>query len=115
MIQDFFEDLVTVEKTVISDGIGSFIEEYQEGLAFKGAIATQTRKEYIIAGKPDIVVEYKVYVDKEVEVNLEHDSLIKRVRDEQIFRITNRAIDKVSPVMSNIQVKIFNCELWRVE
>lgn len=111
-LEDFYEKLVLLERKVISDGMGGFEETYGEGIQFLGAIGTDSSAEMRLAEQQGLKSIYTVTIDKNIPIAY-HD-IIKRVKDDKLYRITTDPADMETPTFSNLNFKQMSAEKWTI-
>lgn len=95
MIEEGMEPVCFMEKTRTPDGEGGFITEWIDGVEFKASITFDTSMQARIADKQGVSSMYTVTTAK--NAHLEYHDVIKRKRDDKIFRITSDGDDKQTP------------------
>lgn len=109
-LQDFYEDLVFMEKKEISDGQGGFKTTYTDGAEFQGAIATNTSTQTRIAEQQGVTALYTITTDRNIELNFHN--IIKRKSENQIFRVTSNSKDMQTPEMAELDFWQVTAKKW---
>ena len=102
MLEDFFIPIVYVERRSRPDGMGGFIEEYVEGVEFKGGITTDQSINGRIAEQQGVKSVYTVTTRKNVP--LKYGDILMRKSDNECFRVTSKDNDMSSPRISNLNM-----------
>lgn len=110
LLYDAFEPVVIMDKVRTPDGEGGFITTWTEGAAFKAAITYDTSLEAQTAQKAGVTSVYTITTDK--TVTLEYHDVLKRQRDNKVFRITSDGDDKFTPESASFQVRQVRAEEW---
>lgn len=110
LLSDAFEKFVVVNKNVVDDGYGGTDTKWTEGATIKGALVLDTSTTARIAevlGSKDL---YTLTVEKNLE--LDFHTVIKRVSDNKIFRLTSDSDDKKTPPSATLNMRQYSCEEW---
>lgn len=99
-LQDFFEDLVMVDRKTASDGLGGFGEIFTDGAVFQGAITTNQSMETRIAQAQGVTSVYTIITPKNVSIRF--NDIVKRKKDNTYYRITSNPLDMETPLVANI-------------
>lgn len=106
-VQDYFEELVRIEKVVISTPFGEEIT-YKEGETISGAIGTLSKKEMLIAEANENKSIYVITTSKDVLI--EYGAIIKRSKNGRALRITSDWRDAEPPKISSFNWVQVNAE-----
>jgi len=109
IMEDMACDYCMIVKTEVPDGAGSNTVTYTEGSSFKAVMVHNSSTDAPVAEKEGIDSSFKLYVDKNKEFDY-HD-IIKRIKDNQAFRITITD-GKSTPYVSDMDMKTIMCEKW---
>lgn len=102
--------MVPNEKT--PDGSGGYITTWSKGETLTAAITRDSSSEARVAEAAKAVSIYTVTVRR--YVNLPFHSVIKRLSDGKIFRITSDNAEKKTPPCSSIDLAQSTAEEWRL-
>lgn len=94
------------------DGSGGYRTTWTEGETFNAAIIRDSSSEAKIADATGTVRLYTVTVAR--SVHLEYHSVIKRLSDGQIFRITSDNAEMKTPVCTALDISQSTAEAWRL-
>ena len=111
-IQDFYEQIIIMEKTTISDGMGGFEIGYKDGAEFLGSITTDNSVEMRIAEQQGVKSIYTLTTNKGVP--LDYNDIVKRKKDSKTFRITSNKGDIETPSISNLDFLQVTCEAFEL-
>lgn len=112
LLDEQMEDFAYINKSVIDDGYGGTATVWTEGAVFKGAITFDSSKEMKIAQALGSTNLYQFIVRK--DMNLDYHDVIKRLSDNQIFRITNNADENKTPKSAILNMKVYTAEEWKL-
>ena len=101
LLDDAYEPCVLLVKDKQSDGEGGFITDWRESVEFECAITFDTSMESRIAEKQGVTSRYTITTNKNAK--LEYHDVIRRLRDNKIFRVTSDSDDKQTPEMASFQ------------
>jgi len=107
-MEDFYEAMCVVDKVSVPDGGGGFVWEWQDGAPFEGRIKLDSSTQMQIAQKNGIRAVYNLTVHKGIP--LETGDLIKRMRDDAVFKVTADPSDRQTPSMSTLDAKSVSME-----
>ena len=110
--QAMMDDCVMMDKTSVPDGIGGFVNDWQEGAAFKASIEKQSAQTVVIAEQDDYSVRYLITTNKSTLLDF-HD-VLKRTEDGAIFRIIAPSADKKTPGVASFQFAQAEAERWHL-
>lgn len=112
LLSQAYEDVVMLEKTRTSDGEGGFITEWTEGVQFQAAITFDNSIQGRIAEKQGVTSRYTITTNKSAK--LEFHDVIRRLRDNKIFRITSDGDDVQTPKSASFQFLQVTAEEWSI-
>ena len=110
LLTQAMEDVVMLEKTRVPDGEGGFTTNWTEGVQFKAAISFDSSMEARTAEKQGVTSLYTVTVP--LNAKLEYHDVLKRLRDDKVFRITSDSDDKQTPSSASFQFLQVTAEEW---
>lgn len=113
MLEDFFEEIVKIDVTSESDGMGGFEVGYKEGAKFLGAVTLVNTTEVRIADKTEANSIYNIIVKDNVP--LQHNDIVKRTSDGRVFRISSLLEDARVPKSSSLKVLKYNAVLHTLD
>ena len=109
-LQDNYINLCFVEKKMTSDGMGGYDVVYADGEEFKGAITTDSSTLAKIAEKDGVTSLYTLTTHRNIP--LTKFDIVKRLSDNQMFRITSNPEDIQSPQFARLDIKQASLEKW---
>ena len=112
LYEEAMEDVVKIDVTTTSDGMGGFIPTYVDGASFKAAFGKNTTLQAVIAEKQGVTEVYTITTYS--TVRLHYHDIIKRVRDGMIFRITSNVEDNETPKVATFSMAQVNAEVWKL-
>lgn len=104
------DDVVMMDKTTTSDGMGGIIRQWTEGASFRAAIIKDSTLAARVAEKEGVTEVYTVTVDK--GISLDYHDVFKRVKDGAVFRVTSNIVDSETPSVASFQIGQVTAERW---
>lgn len=95
MLSDFFEDFILQNRVAAPDGFGGVNWTYTDGVPFKAGISLDNSTEAKIAYKNGLRAIYTIVCRK--VMNLSQDDVVKRTKDNRLYRITSNSADMETP------------------
>lgn len=112
LLEEAFEDYVYMNKTAVDDGYGSIDVVYQDGPTIQGAMVFNNSLQAKVAGAQGVSSIYTLTTRK--SLTLEYHDVIRRVRDNKIFRVTSDGDDSYTPASANLDMRQVSCEEWKL-
>ena len=112
LLSDTFEELKIIEIETKDDDYGGSTTVIKETNSFMGAIVFNNSVQSLIAMKMGVGSVYTLTTSR--DITLMYHAVIKRVRDEKVFRVTSDGDDKFTPSMSNLDMKQVTLEEWEI-
>lgn len=112
LIDNMMDKCILLDKVRTPDGEGGYYTEWKEGADIDVAITLDTTMQARTAEKEGVTSLYTLTTKKNVPLNF-HD-VIKRKKDGAIFRVTSNANEKVSPMVSSLDMHQVNGERWEL-
>lgn len=106
------ENAVILNKAYIPDGRGGAIPSYVDGITIEAAFSFNTSNEMRIAEQAQAVPRYVITTRQ--NVNLQYHDVLRRERDNKIFRITSDGDDNKSPSVSPLYMRQVEAEEWEL-
>lgn len=110
LLDEAMEQFVFMNKLKIEDGYGGYINTWQEGITFYAAATFDMSIEARTAQKQGVTSLYTITTEK--ALTLEYHDVIKRSRDQKIFRITSDGDDKYTPASASLNMRQVTAEEW---
>jgi len=110
LIESMMEDCVFLNKVKVDDPVGGYKDDYQDGVTFKAAILKNSTTEAQIAEKNGVSELFTIVTDRNMV--LEFHDVLRRVSDNEIFRVTSRAVDSQAPAASTVKIAKVTAERW---
>lgn len=110
LLNEAMEDFIFMNKVKSEDGYGGYINTWQEGVTFKAAATFDTSIEARTAEKQGVTSLYTITTEK--ALTLEYHDVIKRSRDQKVFRITSDGDDKFTPKSATLDMRQVTAEEW---
>lgn len=99
-LEDYFEPLCVMDWISKPDGGGGFVWDWQDGAPFDGGIVLNSTTEMRIAQQQGTKGIYTLTT--RLDVPLEKGDVVKRIRDDALFKVTSDPADKKTPATSDI-------------
>ena len=99
-MDDFYEPMCVMDWRSKPDGLGSFIWEWEDGAGFRGGVVLNTSTEMRIAQQEGYKSIYTLTTS--VKMPFEKGDIVKRLKDDALFKITSDPDDVVTPAISDI-------------
>lgn len=104
------EDFIILTKTYVDDGLGGFVPKYVEGVTIQGAMAFTNSMQTRLAQAQGVSSVYSLITEKNIV--LEYHDVLKRKRDNKIFRVTQDGDDEYTPEGAGLNMRRVTCEEW---
>lgn len=111
LLRNKYESFVVMDKTEADDGYGGENTSLEGADNIQGAIVLDSSSQNRIANAMDSKGAYTLTVEKNIE--LDYHTVIKRVRDNKLFRITSNSDDKETPNSAGLNMRQYTAEEWR--
>lgn len=112
LIDAFMEDFIILDKMSVSDGEGGFDTVWSEGANIRCALTLDTSMQAKRAEREGVTSVYTLTTEK--NVILPFMTVVKRVSDGAIFRVTTDGGDKVTPSISSLNMAQVSAEKWEL-
>lgn len=112
LLTEAMEDFVFINKIKTEDGYGGYINTWQEGFTFKAAVTFDNSIQARVGEKQGVTSLYTVTTSK--ALTLEYHDVIRRSRDQKVFRITSDGDDKYTPASAALDMRQVSAEEWRL-
>ena len=112
LLSEAFENFIILNKAIIDDGYGGVITTWTEGATIQGAVVLDTSTEAKIAEIMGAKNLYTLTVRK--ELSLDYHTVIKRLSDNKIFRLTSDTDDKKTPTSASLNMRQYSAEEWEL-
>ena len=112
LIDESMEDAIIINKVSVPDGSGGTITAYVPGAEISAAFSFDTSTQARIAEAAEAIGRYTITTKR--NINLEYHTVLKRKRDGQIFRVTSKGDDNVTPESSFLNIRQVEAEEWEI-
>lgn len=112
LLDEYSDNFTILDKTTGDDGYGGYKVVLKPGATIKGAIAPASQSEVQTAGALGEKTSHTLVCGK--EVCLEYHDVLRRASDNLIFRVTNTDGGTYTPASSNLNLKKYRLEAWKV-
>ena len=112
LISEAYENCIMMDKRSVPDNRGGFEPTYVEGAPFDAAITLDTSTAARVAEASGVKNLYTVITSR--NINLQFHDVIKRVRDNKIFRITSDGDDKATPLSASLDMRVVSAEEYTI-
>lgn len=110
LLEEAMESCVILNKEIIADGYGGYITNWTEGTEISCAIVLNNSLQARIAEKDGFTGLYTITTTR--ALNLQYHDVIKRLRDNKIFRITSDGDDDLTPKRAGLDMRQVSAEEW---
>ena len=112
LLDEYVSDYKILIKTIVDDGYGGYTTIWKEGVTIKGALGKPSETEVITAQAKGEKVTNTMLIDK--ALNLEYHTVLSRVSDGKILRVTSSGDEEYTPASSNLNKRKILCEEWEI-
>ena len=112
LLENAYEDLTILNKTVVDDGYGGTTTEWSDGVTIKGALVLDGSTQMKIAQAMGVTSSYTLTVKKSVV--LDYHTVLRRESDKKIFRLTSDTDDKRTPEEASLNMRQYSAEEWKL-
>jgi hypothetical protein len=113
LLSEAMTDFVIINKSYVDDGYGGTTVTWTEGATIKGAMVHNSDLQSRIA---EVMVSQNLYtftVGREIE--LDYHTVVKRVSDNKIFRLTSNSDDKKTPPSATLNMRQYSAEEFELK
>ena len=110
LLDEAFEDYKILNKIVVDDGYGGTTKVWSEGATIQGAMVFDASNGGKIAMAMGVQSVYTLTTRRNIV--LDYHEVLKRVRDNKIFRVTSDGDDKYTPASASLDMRQVTCEEW---
>lgn len=101
-----------MDKTTAPDGRGGVKTTYVQGAEIQVAYSFDTSTPARVAAKDGTSDRYTLTTSK--AINLEYHTIVKRARDNKVFRVTSDGDDNFTPNTSSLDIRQVEAEEWEI-
>ncbi len=112
LLTEAMEKCIMLDRRTTADGYGGYTVTWEEGAPIDAAIVLDTSMQARTAEKAGVTALYTVTTNK--NINLQFHDVIKRLRDNKIFRITSDGDDKKTPDTATLNMRQVSAEEWSI-
>ena len=112
LLSEQMEKCVIVDKTTVPDGYGGVKTNWVDGAEIQAAVSFDTSMESRIGDAQGVTSRYTIVTQKSVV--LRYHDVIKRLRDNKVFRITSDGDDKFTPNSASLNMRVTTAEEWEI-
>ena len=105
-------DCVLITRKTEKDPVGGYKHSWVEGASFSAAFEYDSAPEVLVAEKQGVTRTYWIYTDKTLD--LQHHDVFRRKDTGQIYRVTNPGTDRMTPVTSRLNRRLYGVEEWEL-
>lgn len=110
LLSEAFVNFIIINKSVEDDGYGGVKTVWTEGATIQGAMVHNSDLESKIA---EVMVSKNMYtLTVRRELELDYHTVLKRVSDNKIFRLTSDSDDKKTPLSAGLDMRQYSAEEW---
>lgn len=112
LLEEAYEEYTILNKTKESDGYGGYITTWTDGAKIQGAMVFNTSIEARKAEAAGVTSVYKLTTPR--SITLEYHDVLRRTRDNKIFRVTSDGDDVYTPASAGLDMRQVTCEEWKL-
>lgn len=112
LYESMYEEFCFLEKTRQADGEGGYITTWTEGATFSAHARFDTSIEARTGAAAGVSSRYTITAP--TVTKLEYHDVVKRLRDNKIFRVTSDGDDVVTPEPATFDFLQVEAEEWEV-
>ena len=112
LLDEAFEKFVVLNKIRIDDGYGGSEVTWSDGQEIYGAMVFNNSIESKTAQAMGASSVYTFTTRKNIV--LDYHDVIRRVRDDKVFRVTSDGDDSYTPESATLNMRQVSCEEWRL-
>jgi hypothetical protein len=110
LLSEAMESCCFLDKTTQPDGYGGIERVWKEGAGFNAAFTLNSSMEARIAEKQGVTGLYTIITEKVID--LQYHDVVKRLRDNKVFRVTSDGDDKRTPASAALNMRNVSAEEW---
>lgn len=107
-LEEYFEDAILMKRETVSDGLGDTMEVYLDDEYFRAGFSMVSSTQAEIAYRNGTKTIYHITTAKPGML-LEAGDVVKRVRDDRLYRVTNKANE--TPDVARVQQRVVSAEV----
>lgn len=108
LLDDSMEQFVFIDKITVPDGYGGYKTEWKDGAPISAAAVLDSSMEARVADKQGVTALYTITTRK--NINLQYHDIIRRTRDNKLFRIKSDGDDDATPTSANLDMRQVSAE-----
>ena len=112
LLDQAFEEYTMIDKITTEDGYGGTKTTWKDGATIQGAMVFDSSLQARVAGSNGVTSVYTLTVRR--NINLEYHDVLRRTRDNKIFRVTSDGDDFYTPQSAGLDMRQVSCEEWRL-
>ena len=112
LMDAYNDECVTLVKARVPDGQGGYSITYTEGIRFTPSWEYESSPEMLVAEQQGVNRVYRLYVNKTLD--LDYHEVIKRLSDNQVFRVTNPGENRNTPASSGLNKRLIEVEKYEL-
>lgn len=112
LLDEAYEKYTIQDKVTASDGYGGYSITWKDGAEIMGAMVFDSSIQAREAEAMGVSSVYTLTTRKDVV--LEYHDVLKRARDNKIFRVTSDGDDKFTPSSASLNMRQVTCEEWKL-
>lgn len=112
LLDNAMEKSIIMDKRSVPDGYGGTKPVYTEGAEIMVAYSFDNSTEARIAQQEGVENRYTLTTRR--NVNLQYHDVVKRSRDNKVFRVTSDGDDNYTPSTSSLDMRQVEAEEWEI-
>ena len=112
LVTNAMEKTFIMDKVTVKDEYGGYTTTYKEGADILVAYSFDSSTQARIAEQEGVKNRYKLTTKR--NINLQFHQILKRDRDNKIFRVTSDGDDNYTPSTAGIDIRQVEAEEWEL-
>lgn len=112
LLSSAYEEAVMIDKTTVPDGLGGYDTVWKDGAKIKAAFTLDSSMQARIAEREGVTALYTITTHR--DINLQYHDVLRRSRDNKIFRVTSDGDDKLTPPSATLDMRQVTAEEWEL-
>ncbi len=112
LLEEAMDSYIIMNKLQVDDGYGGVVTTWTEGARIKCAMQYNNSMEAKIAEAQGVKSVYTLTTTK--DVILKHDTVLRRVSDGKIFRVTSNGEELKTPRSAGLDMRNVSAEEWEL-
>lgn len=112
LLATMMKPFVLLTENTVNDPMGGYKSEWIEGATFDAFVRKETTPEITVAEKTEVKETLTIVFP--TGTPLRYHSVVRRVEDEEVYRLISTPKDFEAPMASSVQISRADCERWEL-